>query len=120
MRSAQAGTDRHREVERRLPGSRLRVRAEDREPDEFPHSTFGVRVVRRRLRNASFVFFVGLPVLRDVLRDVDCEREWYAVPCESVTMSIRRPLGGMMTYCSPCRGGGRTIWPDVYSTWRGR
>ena len=123
----QGRSDRHREVERRLCGSRVSVRLVEREPDEeWPHSTFGVRLVSSRFRSASLLFLVGLlallPLLREVDRDADCERE-----CDDVrgsgTTSTRPPFGGMITYVSPGRGGGSTTGCPgtyLYSTWRVR
>lgn len=98
----QAHTDRHREVERRLPGSRVSVREDDRVPDEeLPHSMFGVRLLRRRFSSASLFFLVGLLGLlelpRDVLREVDCVRVCDDDERGSGMTSTRPPLGGMIT-----------------------
>lgn len=98
----QAHTDRHREVERRLPGSRVSVRPDDRVPDdELPHSMVGVRLLRRRFNSASLFFLVGLLGLlelpRDVLREVDCVRVCEDDERGSGMTSTRPPFGGMIT-----------------------
>lgn len=96
----------------------MSVRDDDRVPDdELPHSMFGVRLLRRRFNSASLFFLVGLLGLlelpRDVLRDVDCVRVCDDERGSGMT-STRPPFGGMMTYVSPRRGGGRTIgWPGL-------
>lgn len=92
-------------VEIIIMGSRQYVRERSRVTvlllRRLPVFDGGPKFVNRRLKSGCCSF---LEELLRLLRDDERTAAF-----GSVTTSTRRPLGGMMMYFSPCRGGGSTI-----------